>query len=159
MNFDRVVQKMQVFTFLSLTMFAISMIGCGGGTNLPEGETGIVTGKVTSTAGDLPTGCSIVFINEGQAITATGVIGADGSYSLLMRGKPDILAGTYNVGVTAPSMELTEEQQNAITMGEAEAPVVDLSAIPEKYLIPESSGVTFDVKAGENTFDLELKAE
>ena len=39
------------------------------------------------------------------------------------------------------------------------APVDYESSVPKKYRTPESSGLTFEVKAGENLFELDMKDE
>ncbi len=133
------------------------LAGCGG-SNLPEGETGSVSGTLTSNGQTPPDGATVVFLHQEKGLAASGTVGADGRYSLKMRGGGAILTGKYFVGVTPPTVEMTpEEQAAAATGGPIKGP--EWPDFPPKYLIPESSGIEFEVKPGSNTFDLDMKAE
>lgn len=148
-------QTKQVF-MSGLILTVMCLTGCGGGSNLPKGETGTVTGKVTFNGKPVPEGTSIVFLHKDKGITASSPIAADGSYALRMRRENAILAGNYQIGITPPTVELTPAEAEAVNSGKT-LPEKEWPEIPKKYRNPESSGVLFTVKAGENTFDLDMK--
>ncbi|WP_339728932.1 carboxypeptidase-like regulatory domain-containing protein [uncultured Gimesia sp.] len=148
-------QPKQVF-MSGLVLATLCLVGCGGGSTLPEGDTGTVTGKVTFNGKPVSEGASIVFLHKDKGITASSAIAADGSYALRMRREDAILVGDYQIGVTPPTVELTPAEAEAVNTGK-ELPEKEWPEIPKKYRNPETSGVTFTVKAGENTFDLDMK--
>lgn len=148
-------QPKQVF-MSGLVLATMCLVGCGGGSTLPEGDTGIVTGKVTFNGKAVPEGTAIVFLHKDKGITASSAIAADGSYALRMRRKDEILTGDYQIGITPPTVELTAAEEEAVNSGK-ELPEKEWPEIPKKYRNPETSGVTFTVKSGENTFDLDMK--
>jgi len=106
-----------------------------------------------------PAGTNIVMVHKDKGLAASGTAGDDGSYSLKMRGEDAILAGTYFVGATPPTAEVSQEDYDKAMAAGEELPEPDYSAFPAKYLDPKNSGVTFDVKEGPNTFDLDMKKE
>lgn len=150
-------QRRQVTKIISALIFAIlSFAGCTGGSRLPDGDTGTVKGKVTSNGKPVPDGTSIVFLHKDKGLTASSAIATDGTYSLRMRRGDAILVGDYQIGVTPPTTEMTAAEADAAITGEAPA-AKEWPEIPKKYQNPETSEVTFTVKAGENTFDLDMK--
>ena len=70
-------QSKRVF-MSGLVLAIMSLVGCGGGSTLPEGDTGTVTGKVTFNGKPVPEGASIVFLHKDRGITASSAIAADG---------------------------------------------------------------------------------
>lgn len=144
------------FLIWGLLLTTISLVGCSGGSTLPEGDTGTVKGKVTHKGNPVPEGASIVFLHKDKGITASSAIAADGKYALKMRRGDQILVGDYQIGITPPTEELTPEEAKAVNEGK-ELPKKEWPQIPEIYRNPETSGVKFTVKAGENTFDLDMK--
>ncbi|MCA9023254.1 MAG: hypothetical protein KDA74_24065, partial [Planctomycetaceae bacterium] len=100
-----------------LILTVMCLTGCGGGSNLPKGETGTVTGKVTFNGKPVPEGTSIVFLHKDKGITASSPITADGSYALRMRRENAILAGNYQIGITPPTVELTPAEAEAVNSG------------------------------------------
>lgn len=148
-------QQKQVF-MSGLILAILSLTGCGGVSTLPEGETGTVTGKVTFNGKSVPEGTAIVFLHKDKGIAASSAIAADGTYALRMRREAPVLVGDYQIGITPPTVELTPAEAEAVNMGKT-IPEKEWPEIPKKYRNPETSGVTFNVKAGENTFDLDMK--
>jgi len=101
-------------------------------------------------------------------VPASGVTGADGSYTLSSSGKNVVLAGPHKVSVSPPAKAATTpdpsnpEAYKAMMMkgaagakpsaGGAEKP-----PFPTKYQSTETSGFSFTVKEGANTFDMDIK--
>ena len=141
---------------VGIAVFSV-IAGCGGSGELPEGNTGSVSGKVTYKGEAVPDGATIIFINKDNGITASGTIGSNGSYSLQMRDGGNILVGSYQIGVTPPTIEMTPAEEEAVNLTGKMPPVKKWPSIPEKYRIPESSGELFEVKEGSNVFDLDMQ--
>lgn len=136
---------------------AVVATGCGGST-LPEGETGTVSGTVTYNGQPVPQGSTVVFVRKDKGYVANAVTDAAGKYSLTMRDGSKILVGTYSVGVTPPTPTtpaLSDEEYNRLS-AEGKLPEPPKSPFPEKFHSPETSGLTFEVNAGPNTIDIPL---
>lgn len=125
-----------------------------------SGPTGTVSGKVTVDGKPAPEGCVVTFIGEGGGQVASGKTGAGGAYQLSAAGKPQVPAVKYKVSVTPPPQgEMSQADYDKMmaeggAKPEAKAPE---SPIPDKYHNPGTSELSFEVKAGANTIDIELK--
>jgi hypothetical protein len=121
---------------------AIAVISLTGCSRSHERETAKVSGIVTLDGKPLTRGTVMFVPAAGRA--GTGVIAADGSYQLTTYQPDDgALVGSHKVSV-------------AIPLGSETAPAA-ASPIPQRYSSAESSGLTFEVKAGEeNRIDLKL---
>lgn len=132
------VKMRQVLTLSATLLF---VVGCGG--NAHELETAPVSGTVTLDGKPLPNG--FVYIVPAKGRMAKGVINQDGSFVVGTYEADDgAQVGTHNVTVVA------------IPLGEGEKPAPGTVPIPPKYSTAKSSGLTIDVKAGEDNFK-ELK--
>ncbi len=138
----------------------VAVAGCEDAGGLPAGETGTVKGKVTYQNKPIPAGATVIFVNEKHGIAATGTVSAGGEYTLQMRGGPDILVGEYKVSVTPPPSaqpKMSDEEAMKASMEGTLPEAKEVTAFPKKYTVPETSGLTVSVKAGENSgvnFDL-----
>lgn len=144
---------------LWLLVCSLSAAGCLGGK-----PTGTVSGKVSYQDKPVPAGCLVTFIsNEGFA--ALGTVDDQGSYQLVMAGNPQVPVASYNVSVTFPGEQgptMTEDEERLYMAGDPEMvkkfkPQFRKAPFPDKYSDPILSGLTYDIKAGENTFDIVLK--
>jgi hypothetical protein len=146
--------------FPALALAMLSAVGCLG-----RGQpTGTVSGKVTYKGNPVPAGCLVTFVSE-QGVAALGTVDASGRYQLMFAGKPDIPALNYNVAVTFPGVvgpEMTDEDERKFMAGDPET-VAKFSRkappapIPKKYADEFNSGLSFEVKAGANSCDIELQ--
>ena len=142
------------------------LIGCNGSASKPLDKPVPVKGKVTYNGKLVPAGCIITFFHSENNFPASARIGADGTYTLLFNGKPEVPVGNYKVAVTSSVAEVAavnpsnQEAYKAVMMnsgiskGDGQAKV---ATIPKKYATPEGSGVTFSVIEGQTTYDLDLK--
>jgi hypothetical protein len=105
-------------------------IGCGP-QRAERPDRAIVSGTITY-QGKPVSGGNIAFIAASGGNTASGVLKSDGSYSI-----DDAPIGQNQVSIDTESIK----------------PYLgpNYVKLPEKYLSPEKSGLTFEVKAGENT--------
>lgn len=138
-------------------MLLLLTSGCGGG-GLPAGETGTVSGTVTYNGKPVPEGCGVMFLPvSGEAgVMGIGTTDSSGAYTLKMRNEENILAGKYTVGISPPNSDNGSDDPDSAANVSEETSEPKLP-FPEKYLSPETSEVTFDVVAGSNSFNIEMK--
>lgn len=135
----------------------LAAVGCGGGSDFPEGPTGTVKGTAKYKAAAVPEGSTVLFVRQDGGFIASGTTDAAGNYQLMMKSTPNVLTGTYSIGVNPPAVDLGLSDEEIMERGAAGTlPEPPKSPIPEKYLSAESSPLVFDVKEGENTIDLDL---
>lgn len=122
-----------ILAAMSLCLIA----GCGeSGPQL-----GDVSGTVTVDGQPVP-GLSVQFEPKGGGPGSMGGTGSDGKYKIqFRRGTTGAVVGTHVVRVTVAE---TEEEGPTVT-------------IPDKY--NTQSELTFDVKPGENTFDIQIETQ
>lgn len=139
--------------------FSLAMIAGCGGDGLPSGATGTVSGHVSYKGGAVPEGTTVTFMRDTDGLLATGVVDANGDYLLRMRDGLKIVVGAYRVAVNPPNIAATMDQDEIMIKqqkGELPDPAT-VKEIPQKYRSPEGSKLVFDVQAGANTFDIDMK--
>lgn len=131
----------------ALATFAL--LGCGRSGGL---ETAQVSGTVTLDGQPYTHGGSVVFQPEARGKMATSRIQPDGSFQLsTYSGGDGAIVGKHIVSVRPPAAKVVDES--------ADTPVPK-SPIPSKYRSPASSGLSFEVRAGElNTLTIDLKSK
>jgi hypothetical protein len=132
----------------SLALLSILLVaGCGPSGN--EKPTAVVRGKITYKSKPVETG-TIQFIPDNMGPTAMGAIKKDGTYELSTYREGDgATIGTHKVAIAAKEEQTNFEGNAAMTDGKR--------LIPDKYFLEVTSGLTADVKFGqENVFDFEL---
>ena len=141
------------------TLFGLSvlLLGCGG-VDPDKPALGRVSGTVTYKGNPLTTGL-VTFVPSGGAgaesgQTASGEIGKNGGYSLTTFESGDgAVLGPHNVLVQAREGSTTTGK-GMPAPGEVVKPPKSL--IPEKYAKGGTSPLRFEVKAGSNTYNIEL---
>jgi hypothetical protein len=108
-----------------------------------------VTGGVTLDGKTLGQGL-VVFAQDGSN-PATGTIGRDGSYTLKTSNMLGLKPGKYRASLSALDTPNPPPGVRDTT------PPKQL--VPEKYTSLETSGLEFEVKPGNNTFNIELKSK
>jgi len=147
-----------VGTALSFTL--ISLVGCGDdglGKRYP------VSGTVTYKGEPLAKG-AISFYATGTGNESRGAFGtiANGKYTLSTQSDGDgAFPGDYVVSINAKQADLSAAEKNAGGGSARQDDVLKAyknakSPIPQKYEIPESSGLKAKVEARSNTFNFEL---
>ena len=147
------------FILLVAIGLSASGFGCRGGSNLPEGDTGTVSGRVTYNGQTVPAGSTVIFMGSGDGIMGTGVTNSSGEYVLTMREGFDILVGSYRVSVTPPNPAsgLSDEEVMERHMSGNLPDPAEVKEVPLRYRSPESSSLVCQVKAGQNTYDIDMK--
>lgn len=143
--------------FCGVCLLILLLAGCQRSSI--EGETGTVTGTVTYQKAPIPAGSNVIFMHKQQGMIGTGATDDDGQFTLQMRGSPQILVGEYAIGITPPVPDDIDAQNQASMEASLTGKKIDpevWKAVPQRYTMPETSGETYVVKAGENTCLLEL---
>jgi hypothetical protein len=123
----------------------VGALGCGGGSDLPLAE---VRGVVTYKGKPLESG-DVVFSPQGgtPGPQATGKIESDGSYRMMTNDNYGAAIGTHKVTV-ASRAEQSEADYKSLKIPKL--------LTPTKYANEQETPLTFDVKEGENRFDIDL---
>lgn len=121
------------------TLALVVLLGLGCVQQPYEGRTAVVTGKVSLNDVPVSVGNILFMMEDGHA--ATAALGTDGTYSSQCR------PGQYKVAVTPP--ELIDPLASA---GNAASRVV----IPTRYQDLGSSGLSVELKEGDNRFDIRM---
>lgn len=127
----------------------VLIAGCQRGPDLPPVVQ--VSGVVTLDGNPLPRG-EIQFEPDasagGKGASAVGTIDASGHYELTTAGVKGAIIGPHVVTVTARAVPKDETD------------TLPMSLIPEKYSIPDSSGIKKEVTAGApNVINIELTSK
>jgi hypothetical protein len=109
------------------------MLGCGGGS-----MKSVVKGKVTLNGAPLSSG-TVKFVAQSSEGTTVSSIIDNGNYHIA-----NFPPGEAKIAVEGPGPSSNPDEKTV--------PV----HIPEKYLNPMTSGLSFTVKSGQQTFDINL---
>lgn len=155
----------RVFSCLTTFSLLAVLVGCGGGTDLPE--TVAVSGTVTLN-GDPLEGAQISFMpasGKGRGAFATSA--ADGAFSASTFSNGDgVIPGEYKVTIVKYSEPETDEAAQDVSMDSEEytgAPEqIDYESeiknlLPDTYENADRSGLKFEFKSGEPKTDLKLE--
>jgi hypothetical protein len=117
------------------------LAGCRNSDRLPVLEVYEVKGKVLLADGKPLTSGLVSFVPKGDlAVTPSGVIGSDGTFSLVTGGSgAGAPPGEYKVRVEAPQFQAVKKSRKP--------------AFPFKYTDEDSSGVVITVRAAANHLD------
>lgn len=127
---------------------ALLLVGCGAKPKVTEGLKE-VTGKITYKDQPLTSGIVTFFTEKRDGRSATGIIGADGTYALQTdANSPGARPGDYKIRIESWSVP-PKVTDDAVVPGK--------SAIPDKYGSVDQSGLTATVKEdAKQTIDLKL---
>lgn len=131
--------------------FVVAIVGCGS-----SGPSGTVTGKVTVGGNPPPANTQVIFVEANTSKTAGGITTADGSYSLRMGDSNQVATGTYSVAVRPPVRTISDEEAMELSM-KGETPDLGTGGIDPKFTNPETSGLSFTVNQGANTYDITIE--
>lgn len=130
-----------------ICIFVVALAFLAGCSSKRGLETAPVSGKVTYKGKPLPNGTVMFVPGEGPA--ATGEIDKDGNYQLTTYAAGDgAVLGNHKVSITALADigSALPEQRNPTPP----------SLLPAKYLSHDTSGLTVEVKRGNNEANFEL---
>ncbi len=155
--------RVQIGVGVLSLMIPSLLAGCGSDLNLAP-VSGVVTyqGKPLANA-------TVTFIPRGEGSLGVAVTGEDGSYEIQTAGESGVAPGPC--AVTVSKMESSGKGQEELDkMSEADRQKMMMSgkmpkslsntprsAIPAQYSNAMTSGLSFEVKNGSNTFAIDLK--
>ena len=151
------------YRYRIILLFALLLNGCSGGAGV---ETVNVSGVVVY-KGQPVSEANVAFLGDGTIRPAIAVTDEEGKFVLTtIRSGDGAVAGKHMVTVSktiAPPTKAAatgsvsmEEAAKAAQETPAEAKILYL--VPEKYSMPATSGLTFEVRNGEeNNFEIKLE--
>ena len=162
-GFDFEMDNMKRFAgFYKLTFAAILLaaVGCGGD---DFGTIGKITGTLKLDGTPVPKDTKVLFQHPTEGYAGFGIIDESGSFEIEWRrgGKTynGLPVGTYQVMVVAPTGANIDDV-SADDMLDGKEPNVEITVqIPPKYLRASTSGLSYEVKAGDNNFDIQISSE
>jgi len=145
---------LRIPVYCTIAAALLMTLGCTG---KPPAR-GVVNGRVT--IGSKPvTGATVFFENTETGIAMNAALDQDGRYEVKSHLGAGLPPGTYHVAVTPGGVMSPEEADATPLAGEAKAERAKkpVTPVPEKYHNPASSGLTIEVKEGNNPpFDFTL---
>lgn len=153
----------KLLTILASAVAVLAIAGCFG---KGDGPTGTVMGRVTFNGQPAAEGRVAFISSKGHG--ASGLIGANGEFTLRRVEGAGILVGDYQVVVQPPPPEppspssvpeeANQKNPRKMMIGAPGDPVVkEYPDIPMMYRNPTTSGWNVTVKEGANRFDFEMK--
>lgn len=124
---------------LRFTLLAALMVCIGCSRELP---TGSVAGKVTFQGKPLAVG-TVLLVNPATGIGANAVLDPSGGFRI-----EGVRTGEYQVAIQRPPAPPPDE----MAAGKEWTP----SPVPDKYQVPDTSGLTVTINEGENTADFDI---
>lgn len=151
---------MKVWMLAVALLGLVQCSGCGG-SSLPKGETGTVSGNVTFEGKAIPDKSSVIFMRDEGGITAVGEVDANGEYVLRMRDGLKILVGVYRVSVVPPNpaANLDQDEIMKLHMANKLPDPAKIKEIPERYRSPEGSKLIYEVNPGPNRYDFDMTSK
>lgn len=131
-----------VFAIAAVSLSLPGLAGCGGRYDAS------VQGRVTLDGNPLPRG-TVAFNPDVPGPPAYGQIDSDGNYSVMTGREKGLTSGSYVVTVVANELPVIQGKDGG-------PPPAGKPITPMWYRSRETSGLTFNVNAGDNTINLEL---
>jgi hypothetical protein len=124
-------------------------LGCKGGVNY--GPTGTAAGRLTMSGRPLAAGTQVVFMHPEKGYASFGTTDPAGNFKITSWNEGRLPIGRYRVMIQAPagSAGLLAPQTGELSQAE----------FPFKYRQTSTSGLEYEVKEGENSFEIELTSE
>ncbi|HBL46918.1 carboxypeptidase-like regulatory domain-containing protein [Gimesia sp.] len=137
--------------FTPLVMLCIPLLfsGCQGSTT-DFGPTGALSGKVTYQGEPVKEGL-VQFNNAEKGFGGQAVINEDGTYTVT-NDSGGLVLGTYQVSVVPPTIEKSFGPDTP-----ASEVLKEMPNIPQKYHYPKTSGLSVEIKQGDNTYDIDMQ--
>lgn len=149
-----------LFAKFSLCSIALMVTGCGGGgESKPKDPQGSVSGSVSNDGASVTSQPDIVFFCKAKNAMAAGKVDPSGKFALKpseeSRGIP---AGQYQVmiRVTDPPAPAVGTKEYEEFMSRRSKETAEPKDVPIVFGAFDTSGISVDVKVGENTFNFEL---
>lgn len=148
------IELMKQLAFPVICPFLLSSLlcllpGCQDSTT-DFGPTGALSGKVTYKGEPVKEGL-VQFNNPDKGFGGQAVIIEDGTYTVT-NSSGGLVTGTYQVSVVPPMIEKSFGPNTP-----SSEVLKEMSNIPKKYHYPNTSGLSVQIKEGNNTFDIDMQ--
>jgi hypothetical protein len=138
--------RMEFFMFrVFVIIFLITAFGCAS-----EEPRGTVTGTVLLNGVPLSEG-TIYFEHLAKGVALTGQIKSDGSFKLASHQGAGLVVGSYQVAISPEAMLMSADEIPLVGKNPRKPNDVKKSALPEKYFKTSTSGLTAEIKEGDNS--------
>jgi len=140
------------FSYIASLLSLCSLLflsGCQGTSDTDRGPTGTLSGKVAYKGEALKEG-TVQLNNPEKGSGGEVTINEDGTFEFTSAA--GLVTGTYQVSVVPPMVEKSFGPDTPASEVPKEMP-----NIPEKYRYPDSSGLSVEIKEGENTLEIEMQ--
>jgi hypothetical protein len=134
-------------------LFVLAVAGCQEGVDY--GPTGTVSGKLTMEGKPLLAGTQVVFMHPENGYAAFGNTDAAGAYKITSWNDGNLPVGKYQVMVQGP-VGTDPDSVTAEQMLEPQMEGIKEAEFPFKYRQTSTSGLSYEVKTGENTINIDL---
>jgi hypothetical protein len=142
--------------YLGAALLALTFAGCGGSDRPPMGK---VSGVVTLDGVPVPN-ASVMFIPAAGGRPASGITDASGHFQLKTFEKDDgALLGEHKVTVTCVETTGFQETADGLSGGVSPEGIKQTWITPQKYSLPETSGLTQTVEKRNPEVKLELTSK
>lgn len=151
---------MRRFVSLSLLVGTLLLSGCFSGSD--SGPTGTVDGKLTNKGKTLSSDTKVVFMHTSSGVAAFGSTLEDGAYKIDSYNDGNLPVGLYRVMIQPPASQLGAEDEEPSAEELLDNPNINkpkktAAEFAFKYRQLSTSGLEYEVKEGENSFDIDLK--
>lgn len=153
--------SMQRSQFVGLVVCSLTLtfLGCGEPEAKPTDPQATVTGSLTNNGANVTPETSIVFFCKEKNATAAGQVDSLGKFSLTPGvASIGIPAGRYQVMVRPPeppAPTIGSKEYEDFMSGKVKKPEPPKD-VPAVFGSFDTSGITVEVKSGENNFDFDL---
>ena len=141
---------------LTALMLMATILGCGGDS---FGPTGKITGKLTMDGKQLPAGHAVSFMQMEKGFLAFGMTNAEGNFEVKSWNDGNMPIGKYDVMIAPPVGGVDEAALSAEDRFEKPELLAPKSNVlfPARYRETTTSGLHYEIKPGDNHFDIDLK--
>ncbi len=130
--------------------------GCTGDDGSYQGATGTVSGVVKIDGKPLTEKATVTFITK-EGFVATGQTDGSGKFTLKYKQSSEIPVGKYAVAVMPAAGAASSDPKDFMDEESGETKVAEAkTTIPKKVQSPGGSGITKEIKEGEQTIDIEI---
>lgn len=142
-----------------LLLTASLLVGCSS--DFDYGPTGTVSGRLTMNGKPLKAGTQVVFMHPEKGYAAFGSTDPEGKFQITSWNDGNLPVGPYRVMIQPPAGEInpdTATPEQLLDNPEL-AEAVPEAEFPFKYRQTSTSGLSYNVEQGPNTFEIDLEAD
>jgi hypothetical protein len=141
----------------SLPLAACFVAGCSSAVDY--GDTGKISGRLTMDGTPMEAGTGVTFMEPMKGFLALGLTDAEGNFVVNTFNEGEMPVGKYQVSIAPPDPN-TAEWEKLTPEQKFDRPEPKAKRVfPKRYLDLKTSKLEYDVKKGENKFDIDLNSK